>query len=93
MRHVLRITGMHHYGTSLTTSWIEHCNLPIHDGKFIGPHVGNQMGHFDDNSFRQLQSAAILSESPLSNNWKILADRFLPFRTDYLSTAINLVAE
>ena len=65
---------MHRSGTSLVASWLEACGLSIHDGNVMGPNVGNIRGHFEDLDFVDLQAAAIKSQYPASDGWKMFGE-------------------
>jgi hypothetical protein len=60
---------MHRSGTSLATSWLEACGLPIHQGRVWGPSEGNDLGHFEDIDFEELHRGAILRRWPDSLGW------------------------
>lgn len=76
---IICVTGMHRSGTSLTTSWLEMCGLPVHDGSFHGPAVGNPKGHFEDKEFVGIHEAAITSHHPDSKGWKVFSGNKISF--------------
>jgi len=85
------ITGMHRSGTSLTTSWLEMCGLPVHDGSFHGPGVGNPKGHFEDKEFVDLQADAIKSYFPDSRGWKVFSEKKISLSDQALDHAKELI--
>ena len=50
---VLVIVGMHRSGTSMITQWLYRCGLFI-GNNLIGPAIGNEQGHFEDDDFLRL---------------------------------------
>ncbi len=50
---VLMIVGMHRSGTSMITQWLYRCGLFI-GNNLIGPAIGNEQGHFEDEDFLRL---------------------------------------
>jgi len=50
---VLVIVGMHRSGTSMITQWLYRCGLFI-GNNLIGPAIGNEQGHFEDEDFLRL---------------------------------------
>lgn len=50
---VLVIVGMHRSGTSMITQWLHRCGLFI-GNNLIGPAIGNEQGHFEDEDFLRL---------------------------------------
>jgi len=93
MKNVLCITGMHRSGTSLVASWLERCGLPIHDGRLLGPGLGNPKGHFEDLDFSELQADAIQSQIIGSQGWKVFSGNGLCFQERHLRLAEKLVEE
>src|SRR5450631_3600129 len=89
MTDVLCITGMHRSGTSLTACWLERCNLPIADGRLLGPGVGNPLGHFEDLDFSDLQDRAI---KRAHGSWRATGPQSLSFNTSEVAAAERLVA-
>ncbi len=84
---------MHRSGTSLTASWLQACGLPIHDGNLVGPATGNPKGHFEDDDFMSLHSAAILQQYPKSRGWKVVTYKFIFFEDEQLRHATSLVSQ
>jgi hypothetical protein len=71
---------MHRSGTSLVASWLSACGLRLHDGRVIGPSVGNERGHFEDAEIVELDARAITRTHPASHGWKVADAR--PCRMD-----------
>lgn len=66
---VICIGGMHRSGTSLLTSWIQECGLPISDGAMVPSGIGNVKGHFEDSEFVKFHQDLINSALPNSKGW------------------------
>ena len=64
------LAGMHRSGTSVTSQWLQRCNLHIGD-ELLGPAAGNIEGHFEDAAFvrahEEILKSAGLPESGLTD--------------------------
>jgi Sulfotransferase family len=89
MTQVLCITGMHRSGTSLAASWLQRCDLPIADGRLLGPGVGNPRGHFEDLEFSDLQDGALRRAH---GSWRATEPQPLSFNAGEVEQARLLVA-
>lgn len=93
MTKIVCITGMHRSGTSLTTSWLQKCGLPIHNGKLIRAAVGNPHGHFEDQEFVDFHIKFLEKELPNSKGW-VVTEPFEITNQDELNTiARSLIAD
>ena len=89
---VICITGMHRSHTSLTTSWLSHCGLTIHDGRLIASATGNTKGHFEDSDFVRLHSSVIKAMAPRSKGWKYFTQEDLKFTGEAFQQANDFIS-
>jgi hypothetical protein len=90
---VVCVAGMHRSGTSMTTSWLERCGLPMTFGGAIGPDVGNRRGHFEDREVAALHRDAMLRIASDSAGWRFTELGQLSWNDDERQRAAAIVAK
>ncbi len=91
MSKMICITGMHRSGTSLVASWLEGCGLTLFDK--AGPHIGNPLGHYEDERILKVHMAAIRRIRNQSKGWIVGRKSKLSFTDHEKSQLVHIVNE